>query len=442
MDKLKDIFSDRDIFFVTPDVKRALGFELFLPCYHIVCTYKDPLIPVLRQRGVSILCLEEKGHDSGNLSRLSNTANILEEPEVREYIYAHTAAVPDIMYFKPSLKLDHVLMKSGYRSIGNSSVLNGNFEDKIRFHRLLSEYLPHNTIQSVTDTLGNLNFKNTAKEFGLPFVVQFGKGWAGKTTFFIRDETGFNILKNRYPVTRGKVSKYVAGMTVLNNCTVYKDAVFVSDPAVQISNIPELNMHPGVTCGRQWPVSGLTPSQIKEIRTVSERVGNIMQRAGFKGFFGLDFIVEKGSGKIFISENNARFTASSAYFTYMEAAAGSVPLAAFHTAAFTGKHIPAEWYRYPKIESSQVIFRKSGKQPKGFQTDFGVFRSSESDGVMLVKQVYDPSALEKNEFIYCRKISGSRLADDSETARIECRKKVLVDGGGKLSKWIRDLLDD
>jgi len=68
-----DIFPE-SIFFVSPDVKRGMGLEDVLPHYHIVCTYFDPLIPILRRQGARIFCLEEvdprKSLETNNTGKL------------------------------------------------------------------------------------------------------------------------------------------------------------------------------------------------------------------------------------------------------------------------------------------------------------------------------------------------------------------------------------
>lgn len=435
MDKInwKKHFEGEDVFFVTPDVKRGLGFAGILPNYHIICTDFDPIIPILRKQGANIFCLEEQNITG---SEIRNSAKLLENTQVLDYIRNNSKAKPKIMYFKPSVKLDILIEKNGFTAIGNNTKLNDLFENKISFYKLAQKELSDYLIPAEVGVLGELNYNQLTKNFGSMYVLQFGHGWAGKTTFFIKNEKEFTNLKEKFSFTKVKVGKLVRGFTVLNNCCIYQDKIFVSQPAIQIDKIAQLSDKPTVTCGRQWPVKFIDNKQNETISDISETIGNLMREEGFRGFFGIDFLVEETTGKIYLSEVNPRLTASSAFYTLMEIEIDTIPLMAYHLAQFMGKNLAIN-----KIDSnlvaSQIILRKPYNPDNWQNKQFGVFKNK-GGKVVFVGENYYPAKLQKDECIFMgRKLEKKHI--DDEFARIETKAESL-DKPGKLANWLRDLI--
>lgn len=429
-------FRNENIFFVTPDVKRGLGVEDLLPNYHIICSFFDPIIPILRNQGANIFCLEESIETDS--SKINNSGKLLEHPLVSNYISKYSQTTPHIIYFKPSAKLDLLIRRKGYLPVGNNSELNEQFENKINFFNTVQKYFPQFVILSELGILGNLSFKKLANKLGLPFVVQFGHGWAGKTTFFIESEGKFVEISQKFSHTKVKVSRKIDGFTVLNNCCIYRNSVFLSPPAIQLSDIDKLYQKPGVTCGRQWPARFLSTKQEKVIYDLTKKVGKLMERAGFHGLFGLDFLAEVASGKIYLSETNARLTASTPFYTRLERGINIAPLLGFHLAAFLGKSLETG-YDIANILGSQIIFRSSSHKPAlSTPSGFGVFAFKDSKPI-LVEKGYSPEKLDINEFIYMGRLVKNIKTTDEEIARLETKREVL-EKPTRLKSWVRNLL--
>lgn len=426
-------FGNENIFFVTPDVKRGLGFAGILPNYHIICIDFDPIIPVLRKQGAKIFCLEEQ---SVSRDKIRNSAKLLEDAQVLEYIKNNARTKPKVMYFKPSVKLDILIEKNGFTAVGNSAKLNELFEDKVSFYQLVRKQLSQYLIPAEVGILGKLNYSDLIQKLGSIFVIQFGHGWAGKTTFIISEEKEFTDLKEKFAFTKVKAGRFIEGFTVLNNCCIYQDQVLISQPAVQIDGVEKLSDKPTVTCGRQWPVKFINSKQIGTIKKISEVVGNLMRENGFRGFFGIDFLVEEATGKTYLSEVNPRLTASSAFFTLLEDDFGNVPLLSYHLADFLDTTLPLP-KEASSIIGSQIILRKPYNPEKWQNKQFGVFKNKNGKAIFVGENYY-PAKLQENECIFMgRKINGKHV--DDEFGRIETKSESL-DKPGKLANWLRDLI--
>ncbi len=321
----------RPVFYLTNDVSRAIGLEKLLPNYHIICLDDHPLVDMLQQKGVSVFCLERALKQKNIFLRSSSL--IIKHPLVLQFIKEKSGNLkPAILFFKPQKKLEIIAEQNNFQLIGNSRELNQKFEDKINFYQLAKENnLPILTSQVLA--LNDLDLKTAEKQFGLPLVVQFGFGWAGNSTFFILDQTDLQKLQQTYGQIKVKISRFIKGITVLNNAVVLPNSILQSQPAIQIKANSSLTSMPGGTGGRQWPVV-LTKDQEYEIEKITQQTGEIMQKSGYLGFFGLDFLVEEQTKKIYLSENNSRLTASATFYTQLQLEQNQIPLLAYHLLSF------------------------------------------------------------------------------------------------------------
>lgn len=427
-------FLKENIFFVTPDVSRAIYFDHLLINYHIICSYFDPIIPVLRKQGNKIFCLQEQEE---TYVPVDNTGRLLENPLVVSYIKRNSKQSPAIFYFKPSLKIDLLLKRFGFQKIGNESSMNEKFENKIHLFGILQKYFQDNTIASEVGILGNLDFGNLHQIYRLPFVVQFGHGWAGKTTYIISDENKFRHLQKKFPSTKVKVAKHIKGFTVLNNCCIFHSSVLVSPPAMQISNIAQLSSHEGQTCGRQWPVAFIDDNQSCLIEDLSKKIGWIMHKDGYRGFYGVDFLIEAKTGEVYISEVNARLTASSSFYTRLEMGYQSIPFTVYHMAAFLGLPIEIQPATFNTVWGSQLILRTPSLVQNFDNFSFATFQLR-NNIFHKVNEIYKPEELNNSEFIYIKNQSNEKHIR-AELARIETKEPVLQETD-KLFDWIKMII--
>ncbi len=91
-----------------------------------------------------------------------------------------------------------------------------------------------------------------------------------------------------------------------------------------------------------------------------------MREKGYLGFFGLDFLIDKQTKEVFLSENNARLTASTSFYTQLELKSEQIPLLAYHLLAFSNQNLLKglpDRQRVNKIEGGEIIARNIFSQP-------------------------------------------------------------------------------
>lgn len=418
------------IFYITNDVSRGIGVENLLPNYHIICLDDHPLVDYLAQSGIKVFCLERVLKQRNQIFR--STSKVIDHPLVLDYLKKESQGqTPQILFFKPSPKIDFICKKYGFNSLGNPASLNREFEEKTQFfEKCLKEKIP--VPEGEIGIFGQFNFRDLVKKYHLPLVIQFGRGWAGSTTYFVENEDQFLDLKRLFLKKKIKIVRFIEGKTVLNNACIFRHQILVGPPAQQIGAIKGLTSLPGATCGRQWPAN-LTPGQEKEIERLTDRVGQIMNSSGYRGYFGLDFIVENRTGKIFLSENNARLTASVPFFSKLEQKADENPLLLYHISSFLDDY-PIELTNYDSSDllGSEVVLRNDSFFSVKIKEKFlpGIYRMNNHQLVFL-RPEYFSEKMENDEFWLTCANQDRIVNPEIEIARAIFLKKVL-DEEGKL----------
>ena len=165
-----------------------------------------------------------------------------------------------------------------------------------------------------------------------------------------------------------------------------------------------------------------------------------MKNCGYRGYFGLDFQINEATEKVYLSENNARLTASTQFWTRLEIDQSVVPLLGYHLATFLGRRISPNYITDISICGSQLILRNRFRLPDILQkNDFGVFGITKDQKPVLHNKKYYPEKLHRDEFIYMKKFHEEGQIYDSEFGRIESKMEVL-ERPAVLKQWVKDLL--
>jgi carbamoylphosphate synthase large subunit len=391
--------------------------------YHIICLEKDSIYNNLKDGGEKIFCLEEKT-DIRRVPR--NTGHLLARKETVKYIKSQTGnQKPLVVFFKPSAKISFVCKKYHWLAVGNNPKLAEFLENKLSFYTWATK----NRFPLVPGKISIFNINLLSRE-KLPFIIQFKRGWAGKSSFIIRSEKDVEKLK-RFSGQKVKVSPFLEGKTFINNgCVLKNGQVLISPPGKQISGIKSLSNNPLSTTGRQWPAK-IRNEEEREIGRIANKLGSLIYKEGYRGFFGADFLITKDK-KIFLLECNPRLTASFVFYTQLEKQSGVEPLLWHHLdtfASFTGqKNIDYQ----PNISGSEIIQRNNQKKPLRLVADIP------SGHLNSKGEVIDKSLGPKNDPLLVCRPSGSIVQKGDEIFKIISRQ-LLVDQSNNLLPEINKL---
>ncbi len=349
------------VFFVTPEISQALGIIELVPQVKIITGQTHPLIPYLRENGNHIFCLEETiNRENFNWK---NSASILACEESLSYIKEKSQGKqPAVACFKPSPKLDLICKGNGFLQLSGQPSLNRLFENKLLFNDMWSGKVP--TVPAIIDYSNNLLTNNLAlgwlDQEGV--VIQHERGWAGQGTIICKNRDELKSTLQNENNNKIKVSKYINGSTYTVNFVIGKNRFWIGEIAKQINSpTPDFGPSESTTCGRKWP-SGLSNKVKLDINNLVTEVCYVMQTKGYRGFAGVDLIIDDEDRSIYLLEVNPRLTASESFLTRLELNNNLTPLSLLHYLSLLD--IDSEYensveYAFDSICGTQLLVRNT-----------------------------------------------------------------------------------
>lgn len=423
------------IFYLTPDPLRALGFEQY-PNFHIICIDHTPLVEILQAKGLSILCIEKEAGEQNIMPR--NTRKLLLLPEVQDFILKRSTREVGIAMFKPNFSLNQALKDTPLAtqrtllSLNNPPSLTTELENKVHFYTLCREHnvpIPDTFLAS----LSGLDFDDIAGQIGVPFVIQHDRGWFGNRTFFIHTSADLRTAQERFTDRTVKVSRYVDGITMTNNAVITRDGQTLSSfPFLQISDVdaPEeqtpLARLPGSSVGNVWSTPDSWPIQQPEkvvtaIADLSKKIGFILKTKNYRGYWGLDFLVDY-KGNVYLQELNARFTASTQMFSQLEQEAFGTSLLEQHYAAFG---IPVENTStqfdlfYQPLAGTRVLARNTEGKDMVIAKALETGRYANDNLDTRLDDSIDIQKLQPNQHLLFAPSTGRIISEDEEIFQVQ-----------------------
>jgi hypothetical protein len=309
-----------------------------------------------------------KNHPQIKIRRTA--AQILSQPQTLDYIKTHTkrTLIPQILVFKPSPQIDNLFKIHQFTLLANPYPLNKLFEDKTSFYQSLESHpqvSPH-LIPHLIAPLHQIRFSQLTKSLSLPLVLQYGRGWAGNSTFLIDKPTQLQQLTTKWPNRIVKITPLISGPTFINNACITRDQVLISPPAIQLRQPTTDNRLLFSTLGRQWPAQ-ISQQLAQTITHITHQVGQLMSKSGYLGYFGLDFLLDSKTNQLYLQECNARLTASFGFYTQLEKLSSQTPLLEHHLQSFSSQSANSKLSTSlpPKalVKGSQLSIRNLTSKP-------------------------------------------------------------------------------
>jgi len=438
---------DLPIFFFTNDAKVALGLEKVFPQYHIVCIDDNSVVDYLKEDGVQVFCYEQATGKRNTLFR--NSAQLLDQPEVLHYLREHAPQGKlAALFFKPTGNISRRLSSWQVTWLNNPPALNWRYENKLEFFRRFQASFPLPPGEIVRLEEGY--FPELRRRYGDRVVVQFSRGWAGNTTYFVQNQQEWTQLQQRFPLRQVRVSAWAGSLTAINNACLTPTSVLVSSPFRQVTGVSQWNRYLGGTCGNSWDSDDFTKDLVEQTLTLTERLGAVMRQDGYRGLFGVDMAVD--AQRVLLLENNARLTAPIPMFTKLEIMAGRVPLLAYHWLTFLGMpDLPLTAAEPPNLRGGQVVLRNVAETPLRVEGSLkpGIYVQSKSRSGewIFVRPAYSVEHLRSEaEYLLLPAMLGRVVNPDIEYLRIQSLEPVLDLGGNlrpevwQLGEWGRGQL--
>jgi predicted ATP-grasp superfamily ATP-dependent carboligase len=344
---LKQFFRDSvkaPIFGVGVYAFDRLGLEDVMENYRLLAL-RYSLDTKLIEKDVEVFSLE-KGMGTAHLKEPRNSTTVISNSRTKEYLSRFGSEIALIVY-KSSSKMERVCQENGWTLIAPPVKFGKKlFEDKIKFRGILEEIGAPPPPGEILPA-ANLDFHKLKSKYGAPFVVQHPRRGGGKGTFFIYSEDHLRnaMLKLRVQDVEGEevaedlstleviVAKYIRGPSPSITGCVTRHGILSTNPQYQLIDIPELynpTKGSGLFCGHDWSSSKFSPEIEKQAYNIVEKVGKYFQKFGYKGIFGVDFVLEEETQKLYVTESNPRLLGSFPALTMAQIYNNEPPVIAFH----------------------------------------------------------------------------------------------------------------
>ncbi len=209
-----------------------------------------------------------------------------------------------------------------------------------------------------------------AGKLGENLVIQTPYGDSGHTTFFISNEEDFDKYKEEILKEKEvKIMKHINCYgTAIEGC-VTKHGTLVAPLMAELVGFKELTPYKGGWCGNEIYGNAFTPDIREKAKKHTQRFGDQLRKEGYKGYFELDFLIDKDNGEVYLGELNPRISGASSMTNHALFAVTDVPLFLFHLLEWMDvpyeidvNELTNRWTKAENMDSwSQLIIKHTRK---------------------------------------------------------------------------------
>ncbi len=191
-------------------------------------------------------------------------------------------------------------------------------------------------------------------KLGNDLVVQTPYGDSGHTTFFIKTKEEYAKYAEEIEAEKEcKIMKRINCRGAAMEACVTRHGTIVAPLMTELVGFKELTPYKGGWCGNEIFSDTFTPKIRAKARKYARLFGDQLRKEGYKGYFELDYLIDKDNGEIYLGELNPRVTGASSITNHAVFALSDMPLHLFHT---------LEWMNVPYEISVNALNRRWAKE--------------------------------------------------------------------------------
>ncbi|MEA2113226.1 MAG: ATP-grasp domain-containing protein [Patescibacteria group bacterium] len=401
-----------------------LGLEKIIPDYRIIAL-RHSLDTKLIKEDIKILFLE-KGMGTKHIREPRNATTVISRiPKTKQYIEKIAGKNPNrpgpfLLVYKPSQKMEKTCEENDWKLMANPFHFGKELlENKIKFREILQEIgVP--VPQGKTSSIDKLHYGHLMNKYGLPFVIQHPTRGGGKGTFFINSHADFNKAISKLGSTWNEddehnikatnkviVAQFIKGSSPSIAGCVTRHGILTTSLQHQVLDIPELynpEKGSGLFCGHDWTSSRFPESISKQAYEYTEKIGEYFKKLGYKGIFGLDFILNEKTGKLYVVECNPRLVGTLPTINMAQALNNEVPILACHVLEFLGIDYQMDIkainksMRQEKRGAHMFIRNITGRWARNHrQLRAGIYKLTKKNKLKYLRPGYDLCHLKNNK---------------------------------------------
>jgi hypothetical protein len=195
------------------------------------------------------------------------------------------------------------------------------------------------------------------------------------------------------------------------------------------------------------------------VQQAAMKLGERLGHAGYRGCFGLDYLLDETTGELYLGEMNPRITGITPLTTQAACDADEVPLLLYHLLEWFGVEYQVDvdrfndrWLSPPRNNWSQLVLYQVGSAGRNREGPdivqvpepapaSGVWRRN-ADTVSFSRPAFQPQAIEdESEARFVRILDAGQVASPGIClGRLMLRGRVLAEDGRLLPRaeaWVR-----
>ncbi|MBS4728701.1 hypothetical protein MSM1_10280 [Mycobacterium sp. SM1] len=352
--------------------------------------------------------------DFGSMGEVCN--HLLRDPETLEFV-AGRGPGGKACFVMLDEETQALARQAGLEVMHPPAELRHRLDSKIVMTRLADEA----GVPSVPHAIGRAGsydeLRTLAQTAGLggDLVVEAAYGNAGSGTFFIRGPGDWDqcagALAGQQEI---KVMKRIRNVEVCIEGTVTRHGTVIGPAMTSLVGYPELTPYPGAWCGNDIWREALPPDQTHAAREMVRKLGDVLSRQGYRGYFEVDLLHDLDSGELYLGEVNPRLSGASPMTNLTTEAYADMPLFLFHLLEYLDvdyqldiDEINSRWERgYGEDEVwGQVIISETSPDVELFTATprTGVWRIDDDGRVCFARSANDWATLiDGSEAFYMR----------------------------------------
>ncbi len=253
-----------------------------------------------------------------------------------------------------------------------------------------------------------------AAKIGHDLVLQSAFGDSGHTTFFIKSEADFRRHEHEI-VGEGeiKIMKRIDCRGSAIEACATDQGTIVGPLMTELVGFKQLTPYRGGWCGNEIFSTAFAKKARQKARDYTFKFGEQLREEGYRGYFELDFLIDKKNGDIWLGELNPRITGASSMTNHAAFAHADAPLFLFHLLEFSKKpfkldvdEINARWSDPEMIDSWSQMVVKHTDDSVDILTEApqsGIYRLLDDGQVVFDRFDYHRRAVEsENEAFFLR----------------------------------------
>ncbi len=458
LQSLKDFFQEvkNPIFGVAVFPFERLGLEEIVKDYRLL-SLRWSLDSQLIERDIEIFSLE-KGMGRKHLNLPRNSTTVLTHEKTRNYL--RNFQKPVLLTYNSSKKMEGICKSKNWILAAPPVKFGKNFlENKIEF-RDIAKSCGASVAPGEIFVLKRLKWKKLVKDFGLPFIIQHPTRGGGKGTFLIKNFKDFKnslqLIKKEdeedvQKVSKVLVTKFISGPSPSIIGCATRHGILSTPLQFQVLSQKELYNKEGfgLFCGHDFTSSRFSESIEAQAYSMVRSIGKKFQSLGYKGIFGLDFVLDEKEGRLYLTECNPRLTGAFPTLTFTQIENHEPPLIAFHILEYLNLDYKIDFQKietllHQKKEGTQMFMHNLEGRIARNKNEFkaGVYKIDSQDNLIFVRDGYKLSHLEdSDEFLICDGVPflNSYFSANRRICRILTRGRILNDDYKSLNSFGRKI---